>query len=178
MSLQQSSLESWRISTSTKALTKKRHNIEQTTIMEQQQAFKNSENDIGEKKTQISNTISVTASNTRNNQEDISIHDPPQLFQQKLCNPATDNKDKPWGHKITEKGDNIFRIGLQNINSLPLSAKHSKNELFTSEITNGQFDVYCATEVNIAWQNVPVEDKIQERFRGHFEFSNIITSNK
>jgi hypothetical protein len=39
------------------------------------------------------------------------------------------------------------------------------------------FDVFCATEINIAWQNLPVANMLHERFRRHFEFAKSIASN-
>jgi hypothetical protein len=49
--------------------------------------------------------------------------------------------------------------------------------IFTAEILEGNFDIFCATEVNVAWSNVPAKDRPTERFRGHSEFSKIVTSN-
>ena len=37
--------------------------------------------------------------------------------------------------------------------------------------------MYCATETNIAWQNIPNEDRIHERFKGKFEFAKFTCSN-
>jgi hypothetical protein len=85
--------------------------------------------------------------------------------------------DSTWGHQRPIKGDNVLRIGLKNINSLPLQSSHSKNTILTSDIISGNFDLFCATEINLAWHNVPTNLRVKEHFRGHFEFAKIITSN-
>jgi hypothetical protein len=99
------------------------------------------------------------------------------FLQQKLTNTLNNTTDQRWGHKMPIKTNSTFRIGLRNINSLPVMSSHSKNHIFTNDIREGEFDVFCATEVNVAWQNVPEQDRIQERFRGHLEFAKYVYSN-
>jgi hypothetical protein len=80
------------------------------------------------------------------------------------------------GPQITTKKEGHFRIGLRNINSLPIYKKHSKNDFFIQDIEEGDFDVFCSTEINVAWHNLTVTDRIQERFRRKLEFAKYITS--
>jgi hypothetical protein len=84
--------------------------------------------------------------------------------------------DSTWGHQRPINKEKVLRIGLKNINSLPLQSSHSKNTILTSDIISGNFDIFCATEVNLAWHNVTTNLKVNEHFRGHFEFAKIITS--
>jgi hypothetical protein len=97
-----------------------------------------------------------------------------QLIQQHILSPRSTNM--VWGHRLPEKDDGIFRLGLRNINSLPLSKNHSKNELFINDIIAGAFDIFCATEVNLAWHNLPYQDRIKERFKGSLEFAKFVTA--
>jgi hypothetical protein len=98
------------------------------------------------------------------------------LIQQQLL--STKQKiDTHWGHQIISKKDGIFRIGLRNVNSLPIKGNHNKNTALIQDIMEGELDILCATEINVAWQNVSAEDKLYERFRGSLEFSKFVSSN-
>jgi hypothetical protein len=101
----------------------------------------------------------------------------PILLQQHINPTFNTISDKLWGHHMPQKMENTVRIGLRNINSLPLKSTHSKNDIFIQDIMNGQFDIFCATEVNLAWQNLDGNNKLYERFRGKLEFCKYITSN-
>jgi hypothetical protein len=100
----------------------------------------------------------------------------PHLIQQSIRGVKTPTS-KFWGHNITKKQEGIFRLGLRNINTLPTKKNHSKNTAFLQDIIDGELDIMCATEINLAWQNVNPEDKIQERFRGGLEFAKYVVSN-
>jgi hypothetical protein len=102
---------------------------------------------------------------------------PRQYIQQSIRTSNKTNKGTWWGHQMPSKKEGHLRLGLRNINSLPINSSHSKNSIFTAEIMDGNFDIFCATEVNVAWSNLSEKDKCSERFRGHFEFAKIITSN-
>jgi hypothetical protein len=78
---------------------------------------------------------------------------------------------------MPNKPDIVLRNGLRNIASLPTVASHSKKSIFILDIINGNFDIFCATKVNVAWHNVKERDSISERFRGQLEFSKFIYSN-
>jgi hypothetical protein len=86
------------------------------------------------------------------------------------------NGDKHWGHKLPKKYDDILRIGLRNVNSLPIKKSHCKNTEYINDIQEGNFDCFCGTEVNIAWHNMDQADKVKERFKGCFEFAKHVTS--
>jgi hypothetical protein len=122
------------------------------------------------------NRNNIQMNNIIEQEDGISDQNVRTLIQQTIHKPYLNKTDKAWGHNMPPKGEHIFRVGLRNINSLPLLSAHSKNAIFTSDILQGQYDVFCATETNIAWNNVPIQDRLNERFRGHFEFSNMITS--
>ena len=82
-----------------------------------------------------------------------------------------------WGHSFGPKLENTTRIVLRNISSLPKEKTHNKNDILINEIIQSQADVYCATEINVAWQNIPAEQRIYERFKGKLEFAKYTYSN-
>jgi hypothetical protein len=100
----------------------------------------------------------------------------PRMIQQSIRKEQDSNKDTYWGHQIHKKLDSMCRIGVRNINSLPIKSNHSKNAFILKDIEEGEFDVFCTTEVNIAWHNVEAVDKVNERFRGKLEFAKYTTS--
>jgi hypothetical protein len=75
------------------------------------------------------------------------------------------------------KSSGIIRLGLRNLNSMPLRKSHSKNEQILRDIVEGEFDIMCNTEINVAWHNVTGEDTVQERFSGRMEIGKFVTSN-
>jgi hypothetical protein len=98
-----------------------------------------------------------------------------RLIQQSIhCNRV--NSDSHWGHKLPKKCEDILRIGLQNVNSLPIKKSHCKNEEYINDIHQGKFDIFCATEINIAWHNMENEHNLKERFKGCLEFAKYVTS--
>ena len=86
------------------------------------------------------------------------------------------SKYDKWGHTIGQKLERSARIVLRNINTLPKEKNHNKNDILINEIITSQADVYCATEVNVAWQNIPEEDRVTERFKGKLEFAKFVTA--
>jgi hypothetical protein len=52
-----------------------------------------------------------------------------------------------------------------------------KNLQLTNDIKDMSIDCFGAAEVNLAWQNLPYVDQLQERFRGMFEFAKFISAN-
>jgi hypothetical protein len=99
-----------------------------------------------------------------------------RLIQQSIDGKNTNTNLDVWGHCMPKKTDGVIRIGLKNINSLPLNPSHSKNDSFINDIVKGVFDIFCATEINIAWKNISNQSQIAERFRGKLEFAKYITS--
>lgn len=79
--------------------------------------------------------------------------------------------DDEWGDPFNHnKDDDVFRIGLRNINGLPIDASHMKNYEIFSDIRTGKFDVFGITETNLAWHTLTESDRINERIRGKLEF--------
>jgi Reverse transcriptase (RNA-dependent DNA polymerase) len=88
-----------------------------------------------------------------------------------------DDRYNKWGDDLTDKQENEIRITLRNISSLPQVAVHNKNDILLSELAASQADIYCATEINLAWQNLAQENSLQERFRGKMEFAKFVSAN-
>ena len=89
-----------------------------------------------------------------------------------------DTENQHWGHQFTQKNeDDDFRIVLRNISSLPQDSKNNKNDLLINEIMATQADIYCANEINLAWQHLSNESRLFERFKGKLEFAKYKSSN-
>jgi hypothetical protein len=71
----------------------------------------------------------------------------------------------------------MIGIGLRNVNSLPTKATQSENDILLNDIMEGQFFIFCATEVNLAWNNLRAADNLKERFKGKLEFAHYVSSN-
>jgi hypothetical protein len=111
-----------------------------------------------------------------NNNDNVQQQHQRNLIQQRFSYNTLNQGDAHWGHSLTPKMEGILRLGLRNLNSLPVKRTHSKNEAFTRDIIEGDFDIFCGTETNIAWHNVKGHDRINERFRGQFEIAKHVTS--
>jgi hypothetical protein len=48
--------------------------------------------------------------------------------------------------------------------------------MLIKDVIDGDFDIFCLTETNVAWYNVPSSDQPTNRFRGKLKFSKYITS--
>lgn len=83
-----------------------------------------------------------------------------------------ERNDLHWGDKISNKLDHHLRIGCRNINGMPLSSIHSKNDEIVRDINATQFDIFGMTETNINWRKLEDKDRLHGRMRGRFEFSN------
>lgn len=59
-----------------------------------------------------------------------------------------EQNDLHWGDKICNKLDHHLRIGCRNINGMPLSSIHSKNDEIVRDINATQFDIFGMTETN------------------------------
>jgi hypothetical protein len=64
-----------------------------------------------------------------------------RLIQQPMVKSECNN-DNHWGHKILNKLDGILRIGLRNVNLLPIKKSHCKNDQYIQDIYQGQFDFF------------------------------------
>jgi Reverse transcriptase (RNA-dependent DNA polymerase) len=99
-------------------------------------------------------------------------------MRQSYINTIIGNDDfNTWGHQIQDKTEEDIRIAFRNINYLPHDKLHNKNDILIQEIRETQVDVYCANEINIAWQNIEAENNLYERFKGKLEFAKYICSN-
>ncbi len=119
-----------------------------------------------------SNATEPYSSRTRNSRS-------ANLIQQSLVPRERNNVsfDHPWGHSMPIKTETHFRLGFRNINTLPIQATNVKNDLLVQDIRENDFDLFGISETNIAWQNLPVRDRIHDRFCGKFEFSKFVSSN-
>jgi hypothetical protein len=161
MSPTQSTLTSWRMKTSSK-----------------QQSQLNSTNQPAHSNDNIQTQNNPYSKRTQRytDTENQQLSRPTNKLRQSLIHDATKNGSDIWGHIMPPKTDGIIRIGVQNINSLPVNKTHSKNDIFIQEINNNAFDVFCATEINVSWTNLEPSDKLQERFRGKLEFAKFVSS--
>jgi hypothetical protein len=105
----------------------------------------------------------------------------PSLRQQTILHPSLQRRcgeDANWGHYPSSvKPPGIFRLGFRNINSLPVQRSDSKNLQIVLDVKSLQLDCLGVTEVNLAWQNLPYVDQMEERFRGMFEFATYTSAN-
>ncbi len=68
-----------------------------------------------------------------------------------------------YGDSMPTKKDHVFRIGVQNINNLPVSAGHQKSKRMVNHIKNGQYDLFLVSEVGLRWNKIPSHDQWSER---------------
>ena len=72
------------------------------------------------------------------------------------------------GDTMFEKGSEILRVGLQNIQNLSENTKTSKSRQSISYIVKRQYDVFMMTEVGLAWHLLSLENQWFERTFGKF----------
>jgi hypothetical protein len=72
-----------------------------------------------------------------------------------------------WGDRQTKKNKYTFRLLLQNIQRLPLSARESKHEDILNWMFTDKADAVILTEVNTYWPNVKPHQHWHERTKGH-----------
>jgi hypothetical protein len=142
-------------------------NTKQTTLQDWRIAM-------GQDINQSHNKSKVNKIMIQNNQE-VTISK--NLVQQQIPNISTEFSETYWGHQMPPKIEGIIRLGLRNVNSLPIQKVHSKNEQFIRDVFEGNFDIFCCTETNVAWHNITGQDTASERFRGRFEMAKIVTAN-
>jgi hypothetical protein len=82
-----------------------------------------------------------------------------------------------FGDKIgSPKSDNSFRIMGCNVGGLPSSRQNTKYEQMRTLSNLYDVDVLCISEPNLAWQNVPVEERFQEKIRGWWDGGAVYTA--
>jgi hypothetical protein len=86
------------------------------------------------------------------------------FFQRRIDRTSLDKTRKHWGHELIPKIEGLLRLGVRNVNSLPIRTNHYKNDAYMRDLIEGNFDVFCGTEINIAWHNISSLDKVYERF--------------
>jgi Reverse transcriptase (RNA-dependent DNA polymerase) len=124
----------------------------------------------GQKQHRSQPTISESTSNTTTSRPSTQVR--LDINTNDLC------EHQHWGHKFVPKDEETeFRLILRNISSLPQDSKHNKNDLFINEIISTQADIYCANEINLAWQHLSTDSKLFERFKGKLEFAKYVSSN-
>ncbi len=77
-----------------------------------------------------------------------------------------DVQAEAWGDRQTKKKKYTFRLLLQNIQRLPLSARESKHEDILNWIFTDEADAVILTEVNTYWPNVKPHQQWNERTKG------------
>jgi hypothetical protein len=75
----------------------------------------------------------------------------------------TDAQVEAWGDRQTKKRKHTFRLLLQNIQRLPLSARNPKHEAILHWLFTDEADAAVLTEVNTYWPNVRPHQQWKER---------------
>lgn len=83
--------------------------------------------------------------------------------QQDSNNINTTGAEDRFGDSITKKGNNILRIGFQNIGGLPTHAGMIKDEILRRGISKYDFDIFGLAETNVDWRALSEEDKLYFR---------------
>ena len=73
-----------------------------------------------------------------------------------------------YGDTMYSKGEEIFRVGFQNIQNLSENTKTAKSRQSISYIVKRQYDVFMMTEVGLAWKLLSLENQWFERTFGKF----------
>jgi hypothetical protein len=68
-----------------------------------------------------------------------------------------------FGDGQKTKGDNMVRIGLQNMQLLPESAKHYKSRQSVDHIQQREYDAFLMTEPGLCWPKLAASDQWFER---------------
>ena len=80
----------------------------------------------------------------------------------------SEEEDMPWGHSCAADKGNRLRIFGINIGGFPNRADNPKNGKFRELVNTHQPDVVCMSEVNVAWQMVPVHERFGQRMMEDF----------
>lgn len=65
-----------------------------------------------------------------------------------------------FGDLITKKGENVLRIGFQNIGGYLVDRTKYKEGIIRKGISKWDFDIFGCAETNIDWHMVKEEDKL------------------
>jgi hypothetical protein len=76
--------------------------------------------------------------------------------------------DFAWGDRLGPKQEKCFRIGLMNINGFPMSGRQVKADDIRGFLLAHQFDIMGFTEVNVHWNSLPSEQRLEVQTRGWF----------
>jgi hypothetical protein len=77
-----------------------------------------------------------------------------------------DDQAEAWGDRQLKKKKHTFRLLLQNIQRLPLSARDPKHEAILNWMFTDEADAVILTEINTYWPNVRPHQQWTERTRG------------
>jgi hypothetical protein len=64
------------------------------------------------------------------------------------------NDAEVFGDKPLKKLPFTFRVGRQNINMLPASARHYKSRQLVNHIREGEYDIFFMNEVGLYWNKL------------------------
>jgi hypothetical protein len=78
----------------------------------------------------------------------------------------TQRDAEAFGDTIKTKLGNTVRVGLQNMQLLPESAKHYKSRQSVDHIKKGEFDLWLMNEVGLCWPKLEAGDQWFERVLG------------
>ncbi len=121
-------------------------------------------------------TLDITLPISRPRTRNISSLRQQTLGPQMTSRRSSTNTES-WGNNISRKPEGIFRVGFRNINSLPTQGGNQKNKQLIQDIKLHGIDCMGITENNLAWQNLPFMDQLNERFQGMFEFAKYTSAN-
>lgn len=76
----------------------------------------------------------------------------------------------PMGRKPSQ----TFRIGFQNINLLPTSARHYKSRQLANHIREGDYDIWMMNEIGLYWPKIDPPDQWEERIFGSLQDSTAV----
>ena len=71
-----------------------------------------------------------------------------------------------YGDKMLTKRENTVRVGLQNMQLLPESAKHYKSRQSIDHIHQGEYDLWLMNEIGLYWPKLDAGDQWFERVLG------------
>jgi hypothetical protein len=86
----------------------------------------------------------------------------PLLYQTDICGSNIEKDDlESFGDTMGKKAANVFRIMLQNINNLPISALVNSSRQVIDCIANQELDVFLMTKIGLCWPKVSAYDQFK-----------------
>lgn len=102
-----------------------------------------------------------------------------ELFQSHFASTGgiQHNDAEAFGDKMAQKKAQTIRVGMQNINLLPQSARNYKSRQLVNHIREGQYDVFLMNEVGLYWSKLDPSDQWSERTIGLSDSTSIFANN-